>query len=436
MRTASLAVLAIAVTGVATRSQAAAQNECPTLGDFTNPDLFDQEAAKGLIVRVQSWFEVPGADGASPQPSLAAEGKGFVVAEGRRRQSLITRNGSIVGDGNEGCLSTCLANDVVIVTAEHIVLPEGSRPTRITISTLSDDAQHEAEIVAWDKSLDIAVVRASVPYHFIWTDFRRSETLEPGETISFGEYDRGELTIRQERFVKRTTDPTIRLVLNASVADRDSGSPVFDANWRIVGMVTSQSERAAEAWVVPSELLALYLLSAERELNLTTVAQMRARLREEEELRLEQTWNRSPTLVSLGAMRVDEIGAPTVGILSLLVHASVAHWEFLGVAVVGASNITVGSWESDFFFELGPDIGLGLYVARENHFMISLLWSPSYIAIDGDGAYLPLGGYKVRADIGIGGVRFGADVRPVSPFGSRDSYVEFTAFAASRFDLD
>jgi hypothetical protein len=461
---AACSALLLSVHSASTR----AQPICAVHGAFDgDPANFGRESARGIVVRVRAAFE-PTQETRDSRPT---EGIAFVVGFVKKNQVEVTTGGKV-----NVLPAPCSDREVYLLTARHSIY-ESDPPrwaSKIQVFVPGDDTGVEAQVYEWRSAsayklgsaqqpppaeYDAVILRATVPSDFVWPGFRSALELKLGDTLRIPQFGQsGEVTFRDLKFDGIQVHPNVGLVLSsASGVDAsrifnhgDSGKPIFDANWNIVGMFTTENGVAT-----PSDSLRLLLSGHGLITNLTTVAQVRRSRQMQDEARREAEIQQRR---SARRRRLEENdGFTRVGLVRLSDNLTLPSGPPMYGGRFGVSGglpfTSYGPLGFEFFMgyqftagyqdaynglaEVGGELGIAGYASRHRNVLVSLAWSPSVLLFQGErGAFaFPLAAYSGNLQLGylpLFGQRLyaGTEVRGVYPFGNRRDFVESFGYVA------
>ena len=421
---------ALLLAAVLSAGSALAQDECPIAGDYTgDPATYESIAAQHLVVRVQSSFMKSG------EQLATAEGVGFIVASQPHQKVVRSASGEVLR-----LSEPCLSQEIVIFTALHNVYNDNVDPPlwaeRVVVELLSDRGSFNARIIRTAAvNQDMVLLTASVPSSYVWTGFRPAKSVEQDEILRIGDFQNGRVQFLQTRYLGVETTIDSKLRVSENVSEGNSGGPLFDKDWRIVGMITNADKRRAGAGLAaPSEVLELFLASYGYTPNLPPAEAFRRtqeRQKRDRKFRGVEFW----TLFGIG--RLDSVDLPPgLGRFAIVGGVPIYRLGPIGFKSVFAWSSTAGYQDEAVFGETGLEMGLGTFLLAERLVSASVRWSPSILLTRNNefDFAVALPAYAAQVEVGWERVHVGVDVRGVSPPGDRDDFTQFVAYGTWRHE--
>jgi hypothetical protein len=439
------------------------ESSCEIIGSYQgDPAGFGEIAATGMIVRIRAEFKAT----AEIPTDRVSEGLGFVVAKVKREKIVFDKAGGVARTEDP-----CGSQEVQIITARHNVYEEGDRqkPARwaqeISAYLPSTDVKFDARVYKWTSAkpyklsstgdpppdeYDVAVLHATVPLDFVWTGFRHAKTLKRGEALQMPRLsDSGQITFVTVLYQGIRVYPRLRLAISEPLREGDSGAPVFDKDWNVIGIASAES-----GMVSPADNIELLLLGHGLRPNLPRLADIRKqrRLQELEDIESNKlsALGADDGFTRAGVVRLSDdfnetLGTPMLGTrIGVYGGSPIASWRppDVGVEFVGGWQATGGyQAKEQSIAEVGVEAGVAAYLGKHRRLLLQLTWSPSVVLFRDDHAtfFFPLAAYSWSAQVGFIRLferRFytGLDVRSVFPFGPRESFLETSIYLAMGHD--
>jgi hypothetical protein len=440
----------------------------------TAPD-FGESVVKALLVRVHAEFrneQLPHGDtgteatqtpGAGQTPSAAE----LPIATEARRVAETTNTkaaappletsppGPIVEATEDGVgivVSRSSPGEVIVLTTLHTVF-NGTRFADVVTVRLSDTNEPipatpitlNAGNQAPPDEYDAVLLRVPTQRDFTWPGFRRARTLRPEEKLKMPLYTQaGGVVIRERQFAGIRVHPNLRLRADGEFRDGYSGTPVFDKDWKLVGMVIT-----AEGLLTPADNLELLMLGHGQPPNLQSLASARKQLDEEarkyEEAQYVRLVDENDGFTRFGLVRISSdleppAGPPMYGgriALTGGIPFVATAWGF-GAGLVGGVQLT-GGYQSEVkgFGEFGAEAGGYAFLGARRNFLLSLTWSPSILLFKNETPEFVLMGGAATVNVQVGTVTvftkswyLGVELRSVNPYQSRPNFVESCTYVA------
>jgi hypothetical protein len=383
------------------------------------PEAYPQEVAQNSVVFIRTGTDVFTA-------------LGFVVASVGNEYRIVTALHAIYDrDTKQRKSPIMVALSSALVSDPSLMSQSNSNGTWVV-------AQREEESLPsrGEEEFDIAVLRAPLPYAYVSSGYRPTREVEAG-SIHVSHYDstRKLLTFSDG---KRCSMRQLRGRATAPVEPGDSGGPVFDERWHLIGMTTNQNvvdSECAGVLFLTWEDVETFLLSHGIKPNLPTADEVvrEKRIKDERDEREQSVGGYLFGASRVESARVVWSGPPTLAQFGGYIEGHIGSLGPFGVRFMGLYKLTAGytTMEKSAYGELGGEVGAVGYVHFPDFdFSLMLAWSPSFILWDDASPRLVFvpAGYSVGARANYKGVALGIGVRAAAPPGGRAELVEPNIF--------
>jgi hypothetical protein len=342
------------ILGVGAVCRVALADVCSMEASGKNYEDIPEQVAKSSVVFVKAATSCPG----GAPGSFVSMGMGFAVSA------------STVKEGTW----------VVVVTATHIVTDLANQDLpwacRVVVQAPGGPMEYEATRDKRDigpseleRSTDVTVLRVLFPVtsttDFGWPGWGDSRALENGARLSFGRH-KADFDLEFEQATATGSFTRLRAAARGDIQCGDSGTPVFDKNWQIVGMLANEKENAKDGgFFVTSEVIELTLRGEGIETNLPTTDVAQRKFRDDE-------WSHTKGGLLFGYARIQDKVVPNnaLGLVRfggyIEGHLTTFKWPLVnmrsGVRIVGSYDL-LGGYQSDRhgYIEVVTSAGISLF---------------------------------------------------------------------------